>query len=411
MVGISECSNLLTIANFCPYWSSPPTGGGPLRVHFLNKTISNYFRVLQFSARPTFGHQRLGWSNWVGRRLVEINQNYLEFQYFHPLILLFGIIFYKMNLHSDIFLSELLKLLAMKNLEKIVSEASIIQVEHPWMFNVAYQLSNGKPLIFVAHNVEGDLWESCSRNKKVLIPSFAEKPGILEQFAFSNAHSIVAMSPEDATRIEKKYQVNLTKIEIIPNGVDLESRSISTQQQKKSAKKRLNLDGCPVILFMGSDHYPNKEALSNIQCWRLANLDGIYPQILVIGTVSRDLLNTRQLRIDGYIHDISDYLQAADIAINPISSGSGTSLKVVEYLACGLPTISTDIGIRGLDLEPGRDLLVGEINEFPGLIDRLLSDISLQRKLALNGRRTVEKKYSWEILGERMQQIYNRLVT
>jgi glycosyltransferase involved in cell wall biosynthesis len=409
MIGMSDRVDMLTIADLCPYWSWPPTGGGPLRVHFLNKSLSKNFKILQFSARPTFGHQRSGFSNWVGSRTLEVNRNYLEYQYFHPLILLTGYILYKMSLHSDIFLSQTLKMLSPRILHEIVNQASIIQVEHPWMFNIAYHLARGKPVVYVAHNIESDLWEPLAHNNQTLFPYMTSRPRKLEGKALTNATSIVAMSQKDADRIEKIYRVNSKQIYIIPNGADLESRSPPTFEEKVKVKQRLKLEGRSVVLFMGSDHYPNKEALSYIQRWQRNNKSRFNSQFLVVGTVSRGIPSTPHMRIEGHVPDVSDYLRAADIAINPITTGSGTSLKVVEYLACGLPTISTDLGIRGLDLVPGWDILIGEIPEFPELIIRLLQDPSLQKKLALNGRRTVEQRYGWDQLGGLMQNVYNNL--
>ncbi|MFN7173813.1 MAG: MlaD family protein, partial [Thermaurantiacus tibetensis] len=37
-------------------------------------------------------------------------------------------------------------------------------------------------------------------------------------------------------------------------------------------------------------------------------------------------------------------LRGADVALNPISSGSGTNLKMLEYFAAGLPVLSTPHG-------------------------------------------------------------------
>jgi glycosyltransferase involved in cell wall biosynthesis len=130
---------------------------------------------------------------------------------------------------------------------------------------------------------------------------------------------------------------------------------------------------------------------------------------LIVGTAGLGLQSTPNMRVAGFVPDISDYLLAADIALNPISQGSGTSLKVVEYLACGLPTVSTSVGIRGLNLRPGEDILVGDLKDFPQTITTLVEDQRLREKLSKNGRRVVEENYSWEKLGESMLEIYQRV--
>ncbi len=371
--------------------------------------MSQYVRILQFSVRPTFGHQQKGLSNWIGSREVRHSQSYWEYQYFHPFILATGYCLYKAGLHSDIYLSSLFKLLSPPQLKQMVSKASIVQVEHPWLFDLALQISKGKPLIYIAHNVEADLWENQTVNINPLIRHWIKKPRELEKRAVQKATATVAMSDRDAKTLVNLYGANHKKISIIPNGVDLKKRKPSPLTDRIYARERLKLDQRPVLLFIGSDHYPNKEALTHIQQWQtqLGNELGIL--ILVVGKVGYGFQDTKTLRFEGFVEDVSDYLSAADIALNPITRGSGTSLKAVEYLACGLPTISTTVGIRGLNLRPGEDILIGDISDFPQLITRLVQDELLRGKLSQNGRQAVAQIYSWERLGKCMLEIYQRV--
>ena len=54
-------------------------------------------------------------------------------------------------------------------------------------------------------------------------------------------------------------------------------------------------------------------------------------------------------------------LAAADVALNPVLHGSGTNLKVIEYLASGVPVVSTAFGVRGLEVgNGGEHLLVAD---------------------------------------------------
>ena len=68
------------------------------------------------------------------------------------------------------------------------------------------------------------------------------------------------------------------------------------------------------------------------------------------------------------------FLAAADVSINPAVSGSGVNIKLVEYLAAGAPVVSTTRGSAGLELTPGRDLLVADTPvEFAGAVGDLLT--------------------------------------
>ena len=91
-----------------------------------------------------------------------------------------------------------------------------------------------------------------------------------------------------------------------------------------------------------------------------------------------------------------EILKISDIAINPMISGSGTNIKVLGYLSAGIPTITTPMGARGLDLVDQKHALICDIADFPQKIHDLLSDDHLADSLKKNGRNLVEKRYDWE---------------
>jgi glycosyltransferase involved in cell wall biosynthesis len=51
------------------------------------------------------------------------------------------------------------------------------------------------------------------------------------------------------------------------------------------------------------------------------------------------------------VHDIIAHIKASDLVISPVTSGSGTRMKILESIACGKPVISTAFGAEGLNLE------------------------------------------------------------
>jgi len=54
----------------------------------------------------------------------------------------------------------------------------------------------------------------------------------------------------------------------------------------------------------------------------------------------------------GYVEDLRGLYAAADIAANPVPYGSRSSVKVAEYLAAGLPVVSTPGGNARLRASP-----------------------------------------------------------
>ena len=163
-----------------------------------------------------------------------------------------------------------------------------------------------------------------------------------------------------------------------------------------------------IILFSGSRHFPNEEAVHKIIDFseKFKNRKDII--FLVVGTVGslfRDKNKYPNIIFTGYVDDVTKYFQIADIAINPMMSGSGTNIKMLEYMASGLPIVTTKIGARGLDLKHGKHVIISEIDEFPEWIKTLLEDEDLRDKLSINGRKLVEEKYDWKKIAEKELEI------
>ncbi len=79
------------------------------------------------------------------------------------------------------------------------------------------------------------------------------------------------------------------------------------------------------------------------------------------------------VRLSGPIDDLSPVLCRAKVGLTPLDVGSGSRVKIVDYLAHGLQVISTSIGAAGL--EPLHPVLriSDDIDEYPRLIRESLA--------------------------------------
>ena len=103
-------------------------------------------------------------------------------------------------------------------------------------------------------------------------------------------------------------------------------------------------------------------------------------------------------------------LAASDLAVNPMFSGSGTNLKILEYFAAGLPVISTPQGIRGLDVEHRRHVMVAGPDDFTAAIQDLAGNQALCRDLSQAARHIVETRFDWKtIAGSMVEAIESQL--
>jgi glycosyltransferase involved in cell wall biosynthesis len=90
--------------------------------------------------------------------------------------------------------------------------------------------------------------------------------------------------------------------------------------------------------------------------------------------------------------------------MNPMQSGSGTNLKMLDYFAAGLPVVTTERGSRGLRLEGESVCLVREIDAFPAAIRDVVgagADAAQRRSLA--ARERVERDFDWDAIARRIK--------
>jgi glycosyltransferase involved in cell wall biosynthesis len=84
----------------------------------------------------------------------------------------------------------------------------------------------------------------------------------------------------------------------------------------------------------------------------------------------------------------------------PLRAGGGTRLKILEAAACGVPVVSTSVGVEGLALEAGKEVLVADdARSFASAICELLSDPVRRAKLAQAARARAEALYDWKQIG------------
>ena len=68
--------------------------------------------------------------------------------------------------------------------------------------------------------------------------------------------------------------------------------------------------------------------------------------------------NTPGVRVFADVPDVRPFLATCGMLVVPLRIGGGSRLKILEALAAGTPVVSTRVGAEGLELAPGRDLLV-----------------------------------------------------
>ncbi len=217
---------------------------------------------------------------------------------------------------------------------------------HPFLYPALHERLPELPFIYDAHNVEADL------KAQLLPPDLAAEVTCVEQMCAQHAHAVLACSADDRERLISLFALRPDHCHVLPNGCDISHTTYTSTEDKLRLRFRLDYPEAKLALFLGSGHTPNVEAALHI-----FHMAPSVPEVqfLLAGTVSTQERVRKQPR-PANVHLLGSVsenvknilLKAADVALNPMTSGSGTNLKVVEYLAYGLETISTPFGMRGL---------------------------------------------------------------
>lgn len=398
-----------TVLFMAPYSVVPPRYGGPLRVYNLCRQLSRHFQVIQFAQQA----QRSAINGSMAPVIQQVTPSYVEYSSRSPLsLLLYALTSLKWNC-PPVWQSTALRVSESRWLREQLRRADMIHVEHPWQFAWVYRhVGSRKPIVLGAQNVEAALYSA----EQIYAPRPIARrilSAIRSQEAFSLKHAthVLAVTADDLEALADQHSIPRSRFSIVPNGVDCARFTPASQQQRAQRKAELGLSGKQVILFAGSMHRPNIEAVEQMIEWATRWPD---EQVcfLVVGTVGRQFKHLRHthLRFTGSVQDTKPFFEAADIAINPMLTGSGSNLKQLEFMAMGLPTVATPVGARGIPIVDDVHGLIRPSQQFPECLRQLVGDHQRRTQIGQNGRDLVQQHFEWSVVAESMVAAYQALL-
>ena len=260
------------------------------------------------------------------------------------------------------------------------------------------------PVICVHHNVESELLR-----RRAAVQKSAVRAAYLNLQASLMEHEErrwcprvtlnVTVSEQDAQRLLSIAPG--ARFGVVPNGVDT-----NYFQPQNNAGEGL-------VYVGGTNWFPNRDALE----WFAAD---VLPLIrneradLPVTWVGRASDTERKfyedrygITVTGYVTDIRPYVARADCYIVPLRVGGGTRLKILDAWAMGMPIVSTSIGCEGLDAHDGENIIIRDdaVGFARGVLN-VLNGSMLRTTLSAAGRETVERLYSWDVIGRAMHGLY-----
>lgn len=377
----------------------PPSNGEEVRIWETSKKLSEYGTV--WLAHPNGD----GGEPHPGVRAVGTDNPFLEHK--TTRIYAWNAL---LGLGADNGVDRLQTRWTVRALDDLDAEFDVVCCESPQMLRAGRRLADryGAKLLLNKHNAMYDLLDQQLRLRPV--PAFLRRRAVanlrrFEQRGIDAADAVVFQSEDDATRFRLPDDAT---VEVIPNGTDFES--IHEGGDPDAARDRLGLDDAgTVCLFVGAfDYDPNKVAAEAIVDELAPALPDV--EFLLVGR-NPPAADRENVTAPGFVDDLPGVLSLADIAICPLTLGSGTKLKMLDYLAAGLPIVTTEVGAQGLPLEDGETVLIRDSwDGFVDAIEELRASESLRSSLESNGR-DLGRQYSWESLLDRYDSVMVNLLS
>lgn len=219
-----------------------------------------------------------------------------------------------------------------------------------------------------------------------------------ESKMINSVDAVFYISPVDAAAIPREMLDK--QPHVIPNGVYTVGYS----------DKRMRDIVSPSIGFLGNMSYepniegvlylyrnvflPLKQRIPDLSLWIIGRNPG--QEILALAA-------TEGVHVTGAVEDIWPYVNAVDVFVLPLQSGTGQQNKILEVMMAGRPVVTTTIANGGIGGHSGRDLLVSdEPEQCLRQVEELLRDPGEREALGARGRDFVSQTFEWNRIYERM---------
>ena len=241
---------------------------------------------------------------------------------------------------------------------------------------------------------------------------------LLGDHLVQSARAFVAVSRAEIAQM-RQYGVPADKIALIPNGLDL--AEFEQMPTPGSFKATHGLSGQRIVLYLGK-LTPRKGVDHLLTAF--AHLPHPDVHLVIAGNDMGGLLpelrrQARQLGVESRVHFsglVEGALRLALLADAEVLAYPSTAeifgLVPFEGLLAGAPVVvGDDCGCGELVQAAGAGLLVryGDVEGLARALSRLLDNEGERLSRVQRGRSYIEKHFTWEVVTNRMEQVYQKV--
>ena len=396
----SQMKKILFLTPQIPY---PPISGGTILTWHLIKYLAKNYRLdiaLLIKGNDEKGIEILKsqlpkevnvW--WKRINIPRSGVNLLKsYFYFLPLSIFRNLSFEFKNELKDIIRKE---------------KYDFIFIDHWLMYQyVPYEIKS--KVILHEHNAEYIMWERASseeRNwiKKMIVGFEAKRVKNYERKICRAVNRILCVTELDIRWLEQ-IGISREKLNMLTSVGDDSLLGFDDLEYNNTEKSLLhigtmsweaNVNG---ILWFTNEIWP---CLKNIEPNLKFYIVGKNPPQSIIR-----LNKCSDIIVTDFVKNIEPYYQKCRVFIAPLKFGSGIKVKILNAMARGIPIVTTPIGVEGINVRDGIDIMVGTTpDEIISKVIMLLNDKEMWTKIKDNARKTIQKNYTWDRVFAKLDNI------
>ncbi|MFM2136817.1 MAG: hypothetical protein RL021_2217 [Bacteroidota bacterium] len=207
-----------------------------------------------------------------------------------------------------------------------------------------------------------------------------------EVFRWFEGHTVISAQDRDWLPV-----MDRAAVKVVPNGVD------TTRFHPMDRSKEFEL------LFNGNMNYPpNIESAVFLVKEVLPLVHKARPEVRLLISGADPSPEVRALAgpavtVTGWVDDVRESFARSRMLVAPMTLSIGLQNKLLEAMAMRLPCITTPLSNNALGARDGVEVLLAvTAEEFARQILRLLDDAEFSERIAANGLRLVQERFSWD---------------
>jgi polysaccharide biosynthesis protein PslH len=287
------------------------------------------------------------------------------------------------------------------------NQYDLLVIDHPVMLDYARGLAIPKVLLEAFELAEIAKMNLKDETNRFLKPArwlyyrqmkhYADKYAIVDK--------IIAVSQKQK-EIVLSHRPDLD-IEVIPTGIDTEY----FKPQKPEAEY-------PNLIITGTMSFPsNQRAVldfyHNVFPLVRDKVPGV--KLFIAGSgPGKELLKLAaypSVVVTGYLEDLRPTISRAWVAVAPLNEGFGQKIRVLQLLAMGKTIVATPLAAQGLEVTPGKNIIIAEKPEaMAKKIEELMHDPALRQQIGAEARKLAETTYNWDKLTARLNEVFGEAV-